>query len=396
MTMPKKSIAVIGGGPAALFLAAFIDSEKFDVTIYEKNKQFGRKFLVAGKGGFNLTHSEDIQTFIQRYTPTNFLENALNSFTNVDLRNWLKDIGIETFVGSSNRVYPEKGIKPIEVLDAIISFLEKKGVQFQFEQEWKGWNDKNELLFTNGNIVKADKVVFALGGSSWSVTGSKGDWLSLFEEKKIQTVPFQASNCAFKVDWKKGFIDKNEGLPIKNCAFTCDGKTQKGEIVVTKFGVEGNAIYALSPQIRNLLTLHNSAAVKVDFKPTLSESDVLKKLSNSNKSKTTEALKQDLKLSQTVIDLLKANTSKEEFLSNEKLVQFIKFFPLELIGTASVEESISTVGGIHRNALTPYFEIKKLPNHFCIGEMIDWDAPTGGYLLQACFSMGSYLAKHIS
>lgn len=395
MTIKKKSIAVIGGGPAALFFAAFVDSEKFDVTIYEKNKQFGRKFLVAGKGGFNLTHSEDIEAFIERYTPSGFLKEALLSFNNIDLRKWLATVGIETYIGSSNRVYPVKGIKPIEVLDAILLFLEKKGIKFQFEQEWKGWNDNNELLFANGSTIKSDKIVFALGGASWSVTGSKGDWLSFFTEKNIQTVPFEPSNCAFNIDWKPNFITKNEGNPIKNCAISCNGKTQKGEVVVTMFGIEGNAIYALSPEVREQLNKNSSATIKIDFKPTLTISDILKKL-NSSQSKITESLKRDLKLSRVMIDLLKSYTTKEEFLSNETLANLIKSFPLYLVGVGSIDEAISTVGGIDRGALSQNFEIKQLPNHYCIGEMVDWDAPTGGYLLQACFSMGVFLAKNIS
>lgn len=404
MIIKKQSIAIIGGGPAALMFAAFVDTEKFDVTIYEKNKQLGRKFLVAGKGGFNLTHSEDFQSFIERYTPNYFLKNPFNSFSNTDLRNWLETIGIPTFVGSSNRVYPKKGIKPIKVLRAIISVLENKGVQFKFEHEWKGWNENSELLFGKSAFrqaqcpmteVKADKVVFALGGASWPVTGSKGDWLSLFEEKNIQTIPFQASNCAFKIDWKLDFIKSNEGEPIKNCAITCNGKTQKGEVVVTKFGLEGNAIYGLSPQIRTALKQNNVALITIDFKPTLTENDVLKKLTNSNNTKITEILRQDLKLSSVEIDLLKNYTTKTQFTSKEKLTKFIKAFPLNLIESAPIEEAISTVGGIHRNALSQYYEIENLPNHYCIGEMVDWDAPTGGYLLQGCFSMGYYLAKNM-
>lgn len=393
MKIKKKSIAVIGGGPSALFFAAFVDTEKFDVTVYEKNKQLGRKFLVAGKGGFNLTHSEDIKSFIQRYTPVDFLSDALNSFTNTDLRNWLEEIGIPTFVGSSNRVYPIKGIKPIEVLDKIVSFIESKDVQFQFEHEWKGWDEENNLLFTNNEIIKADKIIFALGGASWSVTGSNGNWISFFKEKNIPTSPFEPSNCTFKIDWKKEFISKNEGEPIKNCAITCNGKTQKGEVVITKSGIEGNAIYALSANIRNLLYKNNLATICIDFKPALTEDEIFKKISNSKTTKITEVLKQDLKLNRTQINLLKAYTTKEVFLSSEKLSQNIKNLTLNIIGTTSIDKAISTVGGIDRKALSPHFEIKELPNHYCIGEMVDWDAPTGGYLLQACFSMGVFLAK---
>ena len=391
--MEKKSIAVIGGGPAALFFAAFVDTDKFDVTIYEKNKQFGRKFLVAGKGGFNLTHSEDIKSFIQRYTPSDFLEEALTSFRNTDLREWLETIGIPTFIGSSNRVYPKKGIKPIEVLDAILNHLTTRGIQFKFEHEWKGWNDQNALLFNNENVVIADNIVFALGGGSWSVTGSTGSWLTLFKEKGIDVLPFQPSNCAFQINWDKQFINQNEGQPLKNCTISCGDKTQKGEGVFTQFGLEGNVIYGLSPQIRKQLNSKGTASIFIDFKPTLSESDVLNKLTFSTRKNSTETLKIDLKLSSTQISLLKAVTSKEEYMDSKIVTKYIKQFPLDVIGNAPIDDAISTVGGISRNALTSNYEIEKLPNHYCIGEMVDWDAPTGGYLLQACFSMGAFLAK---
>jgi uncharacterized flavoprotein (TIGR03862 family) len=391
--MKKKSIAVIGGGPAALMFAAQVDATLFDIAIYEKNKQFGRKFLVAGKGGFNLTHSEDLEVFIQRYTPLEFLATALRSFTNDDLRDWFESIGIPTMIGSSKRVYPEKGIKPIEVLEAILNQLKKKGIQFQFDHEWLGWNEKNELVFGHDTVVKADKVVFSLGGASWSVTGSTGSWLEIFEKKGIETIHFQPSNCAFQINWNKSFIEQHEGQPLKNCAITCGNKTQKGEGVFTKFGLEGNVIYALSPQIREQLNKIGKAAIFIDFKPTLSEIEVLKKLESSTQKKVTETLKKELKLNAPQIALLKSATSKEEFSELKTLAHRIKQIPLEVIGTAPIDDAISTVGGISRNALSPTFEIKKLPNHYCIGEMVDWDAPTGGYLLQACFSMGAFLEK---
>lgn len=362
------------------------------MTIYEKNKQFGRKFLVAGKGGFNLTHSEDIKSFIQRYTPSDFLEEALTSFKNTDLRDWLETIGIPTFIGSSNRVYPEKGIKPIEVLDAILNHLTERGIQFKFAHEWKGWNDQNALLFNNENVVTADNIVFALGGGSWSVTGSTGSWLDKFEKKGIETIPFQPSNCAFQINWNKSFAEQHEGQPLKNCTISCGNKTQKGEGVFTQFGLEGNLIYALSPQIRGQLNKNGKAAIFIDFKPTLLENEVLKKLESSSQKKITETLKKELKLSSAQISLLKAVTSKEEYTDSKIITKYIKKFPLDVIGNAPIDDAISTVGGISRNALTSNYEIEKLPNHFCIGEMVDWDAPTGGYLLQACFSMGRYLA----
>jgi len=396
LIIKKKSIAVIGGGPAALMFAAQVDTKLFDVTIYEKNKQFGRKFLVAGKGGFNLTHSEEIDAFIERYTPSDFLEPALRSFTNDDLPNWLESIGIPTIIGSSKRVYPEKGIKPIEVLEAILNQLKKNTIHFEFEHEWLGWNEKNELLFNENQTLKSDKVVFALGGGSWSVTGSTGNWIDIFKKKGIDVVPFQPSNCAFQINWDKQFINQHEGQPLKNCAISCGNKTQKGEGVFTQFGLEGNVIYGLSPQIRQQLHSEGKASIFIDFKPTLSESDVRIKLTSSTRKNSTETLKIDLKLSSTQIALLKAMTSKEEFKDSKIMAKYIKQFPLDVIGTAPIQDAISTVGGISRNSLSPHFEIEIFPNHYCIGEMIDWDAPTGGYLLQACFSMGTFLAKNIS
>ena len=356
---------------------------------------------MAGKGGFNLTHSEDIWSFIERYTPNDFLQKALLDFTNDDLRNWLKEIGIPTIIGSSHRVYPENGIKPIEVLDKILASIQSKGVQFKFEHEWTGWNEKEELRFDISASsmtevsVKADKVVFALGGASWAVTGSTGNWLSIFEKKNIQTAPFQPSNCAFKIDWDKQFINTFEGQPLKNCSISCGKKTQKGEGIFTKFGLEGNIIYALSSEIREQLNAIGSASIFIDFKPIFSEKEVLEKLNSPDQKNTSDTLKKVLKLSPAQIALVKSVTSKEEFTNSKIVTKYIKQFPLKVTGTATIDEAISTVGGIQRKELTSTFELKLLPNHYCIGEMVDWDAPTGGYLLQGCFSMGVFLARNL-
>ena len=391
----KKKVAIIGGGPAALVFAAKLDEQQFDVTIYEKNKSVGRKFLVAGKGGFNLTHSESINDFIHRYTPTNFLEKSLLAFSNTDLRDWLNDVGIPTFLGSSKRVYPEKGIKPIEVLNKILAVLEAKNVAFQFEKEWKGWDEQNRLLFNENEIIEADLVVFALGGGSWKVTGSAGDWLSTFKEKGISTVPFKPANCAYQIDWKKDFIDKQSGAPLKNIALSCGENSQKGELVVTDFGLEGNAIYALSPQIQMELDTKGKAEIFIDLKPQLTSEEILIKLTKSSK-KLSQFLIDELKLSRTQVDLLKNELSKEEFLNPSILVSKIKSLSLSVNSASELDEAISTIGGISLNSVDENFQIEQLPNHYCIGEMLDWNAPTGGYLLQACFSMGVALAENLN
>ena len=391
----KKQITIIGGGPSAFLLASFLDAEKFTITIYEKNKTAGRKFLVAGKGGFNLTHSESINQLIKRFTPINFLDKALLNFTNIDFRNWLDQIEIPTYIGSSKRVFPEKGIKPIEVLNAILKSLKKKGVIITYNHTFSDWDPKGNPIINNKTIA-TDYTVFSLGGGSWKVTGSDGIWLDTFSKKGIKTKVFQASNCGYKIDWKSNFIQKHEGTPLKNIAVSCNNSIHKGEAVITTFGLEGNAIYGLSPQIRKQLYTNSSATIFIDFKPSLTLENILSKIKKSIFKNTTQILKKELKLSPSQIDLLKTYLSKESYLNIESLAKNIKKFPLELIETASIDEAISTVGGIDLNAISKNFELKKMPNQFCIGEMLDWDVPTGGYLLQASASIGVYLAKYLN
>ncbi|CAI8373998.1 MAG: Uncharacterised protein [Flavobacteriaceae bacterium] len=393
--MDKKKISIIGGGPSAFLLACFLDPEKFSVTIYEKNKTFGRKFLVAGKGGFNLTHSETTQELINRYTPTGFLDKALQNFTNTDFRNWLHTIAIPTYIGSSKRVYPKQGIKPIEVLNAIAKTLKEKGVTIKYEHTFSGWNNTDEPLL-NKVAIKTDYTIFCLGGASWKITGSDGKWLDSFSEKGIKTKIFQGSNCGYKINWNKDFIKNHEGTPLKNITISCDTRLQKGEAVITTFGLEGNAIYGLSPQIRAQLAANLKAAIYIDFKPSLSIENLYAKMQVSGYKNTSQILKKEIKLSAAQIDLLKAYVSKEEYLNKEILAKKIKSFPLEILNTASIDESISTVGGIDLSAISQNFELEKLANQFCIGEMLDWDAPTGGYLLQGCVSTGVWLAKYLN
>jgi uncharacterized flavoprotein (TIGR03862 family) len=391
----KKSIAIIGGGPSALFVAAFLDSNKFDITIYEKKKSLGRKFLVAGDGGFNLSHGEDIDTMITRYTPSSFLKNALLNFTNEDLRNWLENIGIPTFVGSSNRIYPEKGIKPIEVLTKIKQFLIDRNVQFEYNHEWKGWSHKNELLFNDDKTINPDFTIFSIGGASWKITGSDGSWLNTFKEKGVNILPFLPANCAYKIKWQQEFLLKNEGQPLKNIALSCLNKKQKGELVITKFGLEGNAIYALSPEIQTHLSANKMATILLDLKPTL-DSTVIQKKINASHLRSTDILKKILKLSPSQVDLLRTVLTKEEYTDKNILSERIKALPLIVHAAAPLNEAISTTGGISLNDVNENFELNKLENTFCMGEMLDWNAPTGGYLLQACFSMGVYIAKHLN
>jgi len=395
----KKSIAIIGSGPSALVLAAFLDENKYDVTIYERNFAPGRKFLVAGDGGFNLTHSEEIEPFIGRYTPSTFLEACIRSFSNIELRNWLKDIGIETYEGTSKRVFPIKGIKPIDVLTAILEVLKKKNVQIKTQHMWRGWNANNELIFSHNKseqTIKTDIAVFALGGGSWSKTGSDGTWTSAFEEKGIEIVSFQSSNCAYEIKWKNDFLAKTEGKFLKNISITCEEKVKPGELVITKFGIEGGAVYALSPQIRKQLNDKNSATVFIDLKPSLTADEVKSKFSERGNRSITKLLEDKLNFTDIHIELLKTVLTKEEFIDPETLMSRIKKLPLQITAMAKLDEAISTVGGIALNEVNENFQLKKIPQQYAIGEMLDWDAPTGGYLLQGCFSMGNFLGKKLN
>jgi len=396
--LSKQNIVIIGGGPASLMLACSLDAHKFNISIYEKNAALGRKFLVAGKGGFNLTHSENLAQFAKRYHPKEFIEPFLNHFSNTDFRNWLKTIGVETYVGTSKRVFPIKGIKPIEVLQHIEKQLEKNKVTVFYNHLWQG-GDNDELLFlNNGELkqIKSDIVVFALGGASWKVTGSDGHWTNYFNEKEITTHAFYPSNCAYQVNWNPTFIKNHQGNPLKNCEFTCGTISRKGEAVVTEFGIEGSGIYPLSPEIRKQLIQNKSANIQVDFKPDLTIQEIKHRIENKGKLSIKEVLGGKINLSVTQIELLKLASTKEEYNDVQFLSQLIKSYSLNLVGFAPMDDAISTVGGISLDEINNSLELKKLPNHYCIGEILDWDAPTGGYLLQACFSMGKFLADKLN
>jgi uncharacterized flavoprotein (TIGR03862 family) len=393
------SISIIGGGASALMLAATLDPQKFDITIYDANKALGRKFLVAGDGGLNLTHSESPDRFIMRYTPSNFISKAFYSFTNIDLINWLSLRGIQTFVGTSKRVFPKKELKPIDVLNVFLETIKQNKIKIKYQHSLKAFNGKGGLVFEHFNEkikIKSNFVIFCLGGASWSVTGSKGDWLKMFASNNIQTSVFEASNCAYKVNWDENFIKHHHGKILKNIQLTCQQQSCYGEIVLTKFGIEGSGIYPLSPQIRKQLKENKLALISIDLKPTLSEAQIEEKLCGILKNYNGEQIKKCLNLSSTQIALLKNNTSKTDFLNHKVLPKLIKNLKIELTGLASIEEAISTVGGIELNEINEHFELIKIKNHFVLGEMLNYDAPTGGYLLQSCFSMANYLARHLN
>lgn len=394
----RKTISIIGGGASSLLLGAILDSEKFDVSIFEKNAALGRKFLVAGDGGFNLTHSEEINDFTNRYNPSKFIAPFIKEFSNNDFRTHLKSIGIETYVGSSKRVFPLKEIKPIQVLNAFENELKKHNIQLFFKHTWKGFDKEGNLLFDNNGAEKtihSDISIFSLGGASWKVTGSDGLWLNHFKEKGINTIAFEASNCAYKIEHKnhsKTFF----GSALKNCVFSCGNSSKKGEAVITAFGIEGSGIYPLSSEIRKQLQQNNKAILHIDLKPDLTEKEIKTRIENKGDYSIKDVLSKKINLSEVQIELLKTYSTKEEYTNAKVLSKLIKNFSLQITDSAPIDEAISTVGGIDLKEINAHFELKKLPQHYCLGEMLNWDAPTGGYLLQACFSMAHHLATHLN
>ena len=321
---------------------------------------------------------------------------ALQNFTNQDLIHWLDNIDIPTFIGSSKRIYPNQGIKPIEVFNQFLHVIHKNQVSITYNKKWLDWNVDQGILFEDGTTTIADFYVFALGGGSWKITGSNGNWKTPFSKKGIKVNPFVAANCAYQIQWPLDFLSKHEGAPLKNLQITCNGKKQKGEAVITRFGLEGNAIYALSPQIQHQLDRKNNALIYLDLKPMLSVETIFKKLTTRKENTITNTLRSALNMSSIQINLLKAFVSKEAFMDPHLLSKQIKNIPLTILAAAPVDEAISTSGGIALQEIDENFQLVQLPNSFCIGEMLDWNAPTGGYLLQGCFSMGIYLGEYLN
>jgi len=391
-----KKLTIIGGGPAALMLAAQLDKKKYQVTLYDKKKAIGRKFLVAGEGGLNLTYKCSLEDLLSKYTPKGFMDPIIRQFTNQDLIDWLNSIGVPTFIGSSNRVFPNLELKPIEVLNKIAAYIFKNPINYQFDTKWTGWNTEGHLCFEMAPDVESDIIVFALGGASWKVTGSDGAWSSAFMERGINILPFRAANCAFGVDWDKEFITSHAGRPLKNIALTYKDLTAKGELVISKFGLEGNALYALSQKIQDRLHTESKVIIQLDLKPTMTVDQIREKYKRSPKTRVTDILQKDLNLDRTSIGLIKQCSDRATFMNPDLLAATIKSVPIVIQSADDLDKAISSLGGIDLEEIDEHFQVKKLPNTYAIGEMLDWFAPTGGYLLQGCFSMGFVLAKYLN
>jgi uncharacterized flavoprotein (TIGR03862 family) len=364
--------------------------------LFDREKNVGQKFLLAGKGGFNLTNNVQGEELTGKYSPAGFMNKALSDFDSSSLRQWLSSMGIPTFVGSSGRIFPEKGFSPVDVLNKIRARLMEQGVQFYPEHELVGFDIDRHVTLKNNNqevIHKADYILFALGGASWPKTGSDGSWLNIFQSMGIVIKPFQPSNCGININWPEAVRQYHAGKPVKNIKLSVDDVEELGEVVITDYGMEGNAVYPLVPTIRNMLNKNLPAHIFIDFKPSNTEEQLLQK--TSGKSVRTKDYGQLFNLTGVQMAIIKACTSKETFLSLPGFINSIKKMAIPVDSLRPVAEAISTIGGIDLKEVNDDFSLKKYPWIYAIGEMLDWDAPTGGFLLQGCFSMGHYAARSI-
>ena len=391
------NIAIIGGGPAGLMAAEAACAAGAQVDLYDAMASVGRKFLLAGKGGLNLTHSESSERFLSHYcTGRAQIAPLLASFGPDALRAWARGRGIETFVGSSGRVFP-KDLKAAPLLRAWLRHLRKAGVQFHVRHRWIGWDEQGGLSFATpaeNRSVQADAVVLALGGGSWPKLGSDASWVPLLEGRGIHIAPLQPANCGFDVGWSEHFRAKFAGHPVKSVAIVMRSDAgveswHPGEFVITETGVEGGVIYAVSAALRDEILEKGSAIVRLDLAPDREAPRLIHDLSRLRGKRTMAThLQRQAHIEGVKAGLLREVVSKEDFVDPARLAAAIKSLPLKLVAPRPLEEAISTAGGVTFEALDARLMIRTLPGVFCAGEMLDWEATTGGYLLTACFATG--------
>jgi len=386
------TVAVIGGGPAGLIAAEILSANGAVVTVYDRMPSVGRKFLMAGRGGLNLTHSEDFERLVSRYREAApVLRPHLEDFTPAQLIAWAEGLGQEIFKGSSGRMFP-RAMKASPLLRAWLARLEAQGVAFKTRHEWRGWDSDGALLFdANGARVaaSADATILALGGASWPKLGSDGRWSKLLESAGVAVHPFKPSNSGFNVAWSEIFRERFAGQPIKNAVFRLGGETTRGEAMVTAYGIEGGAIYALSAALRDAIAKDGKADLHIDLRPDLSQEQLSRLLAKPRgKESLSNFLRKAVKLSPLEINLLREGAFDPPHLARQ-----IKDVTITLAGAAPIARAISSAGGIGFESLDRNLMLKARPDVFVAGEMLDWEATTGGYLLQATFATGVAAAK---
>ncbi|MBI3903877.1 MAG: TIGR03862 family flavoprotein [Nitrosomonadales bacterium] len=391
------SVVVIGSGPAGLMAAEILIRGNVQVHVYDAMPSAGRKFLMAGKGGMNITHAEATESFLARYGARRAqLEPLLDSFGPQALREWIHSLGIATFVGSSGRVFPAD-MKAAPLLRAWLHRLRMAGVHFHMRHRWQGWDASGALCFATprGDInLQADAVVLALGGGSWSKLGSDGAWVPLLEQRDIAVAPLRPANCGFDVGWTPYFRERFAGHPLKSVEVTFidalgASHCKQGDVMVTATGIEGGPIYALSALLRDTIAATGSAVLHLDLAPGKKLARVSNEIAHPRGSRSMSShLQSRVNIKGVKVGLLREMVAPADFDHPEHLAAAIKSLPLRLIAPRPLDEAISSAGGICFEELDEHLMLRNLPGVFCAGEMLDWEAPTGGYLLTACFAEG--------
>ena len=367
------------------------------VTVYERMPSVGRKFLLAGRGGLNLTHSEAIERFLSRYgTARPHLRGAIEAFTPGMLREWSAALGQETFVGTSGRVFPQ-AMKSSPLLRAWLRRLSATGVTFRLRHRWTGWSAGGALTFeTPGGPVEdnPDATVLALGGASWPKLGSTGEWTEPLRSLGVAVAPLHPANCGFTVNWSEVFRSKSAGQPLKRIELSFDGDRVRGEAVIAGYGIEGGAVYALSAKLREAILANGEATLHIALRPEMTIEQIARRLQYPRgRDSISNYLRKVMSLTPAAIGLLHeaavASKRKLADMSPRALAELINDIPIRLTGTAPIASAISTAGGVSFDALDPSLMLRARSGVFAAGEMLDWEAPTGGYLLQASFATGA-------
>ena len=395
-----KTAAIVGGGPAGLIAAEVLARAGVAITVYDQMPSLGRKFLMAGRGGLNLTHSEELPLFLARYSDIDpLLRGAIEAFPPSALRAWSDGLGQATFVGSSGRVFPET-LKTSPLLRTWLLRLGNLGVKTKLRHRWEGFDGDGNLRFVaDGKEVSVvpDVIVLALGGASWAKLGSDGRWADILAAQKIAIAPLQPTNCGFSAAWSdvlRGF----EGTPLKRISLTFGERSVRGEAMITRDGLEGGAVYALSSPIRDAIAEHGEATVTIDLLPDVTLAKLDERLSAARgKQSLSNFLRKATHLSPAALSLVREGALAKGVtlaaLNGKGIAALIKAVPVKLTGVAPLATAISTAGGIRFAELDERFMLKRYPGIFVAGEMLDWEAPTGGYLLQATFATGVAAAK---
>ncbi|MDH0648320.1 TIGR03862 family flavoprotein [Pseudomonas sp. GD03858] len=390
----RPLVAVIGGGPAGLMAAEALARRGVAVEVFDAMPSVGRKFLLAGVGGMNITHSEPYPAFVGRYAERQGeLDALLRGFDAEALRQWIHGLGIETFVGTSGRVFP-RDMKAAPLLRAWLKRLREAGVVIHTRHRWLGWHADGALRigYPQGELqVRADAVVLALGGGSWARLGSDGAWVPLLAERGVDISPLQASNCGFEVQgWSELLKDKFAGAPLKNIALSVPGAApRKGEFILTAQGVEGSLVYAWSAAVREAIHRDGRGTLLLDLLPDRPVDKIAQALAKPRGSRSmAKHLHGQLGIDGVKAALLRELTDQATFADPVRLAAAIKALPIELVRARPLDEAISSAGGVRFEGLDEGLMVRNLPGVFCAGEMLDWEAPTGGYLLTACFASG--------